>query len=118
MSAPRKLKKSETLEIRLPFPTKEAFMAQCRDEGVSASEALRGFIEGRLDGRAARPSRRLTHLVVGAVIAAAVGAVALPSLARPLAQDLVSRLAFERLDANHDGVISFDEYRHAQEAAR
>ena len=44
MSAPRKLKKSETLEIRLPYPTKLAFMARCQDAGVSASEALRGFI--------------------------------------------------------------------------
>jgi hypothetical protein len=117
MSAPRKLKKSETLEIRLPHPTKEAFMAQCRADGVSASEALRGFIEGRLEGPSMRPRRR-AHLVVGAVIAAAVGAVALPSLARPAAQDLVSRLAFERLDANHDGVISFDEYRQARRAPR
>src|SRR3954471_18840557 len=30
MSALRKLKKSETLEIRLPYPTKLAFMARCQ----------------------------------------------------------------------------------------
>ena len=28
-----RLKKSETLEIRLPHPTKLAFMASCRAEG-------------------------------------------------------------------------------------
>jgi hypothetical protein len=43
-----RLKKSETLEIRLPYPTKLAFMARCRDEGRSASEALRLFIDGHL----------------------------------------------------------------------
>ena len=31
---------------------------------------------------------------------------------------LVSRLAFERLDANHDGVVTFAEYRRAQTAAK
>ena len=41
MSEPRKLKKSESLEIRIPYPTKQAFMARCRDGGRSASEALR-----------------------------------------------------------------------------
>ena len=41
-------KKSETLEIRLPHEAKQAFMARCRDEGVSASQALRGFIEAQI----------------------------------------------------------------------
>ena len=56
-------------------------MARCRDEGRSASEALRGFIDGELD--APRPGGRgLGRILVGAAIAAAMGAVALPSLAR------------------------------------
>jgi hypothetical protein len=122
MSAPRKLKKSETLEIRLPYPTKLAFMARCQETGVSASEALRGFIDGELAPPA--PTRRKApRLIIGGLIAAAVGAIAVPSLAGPavakgLARDLVSRVAFERIDANHDGVISFAEYRAAREAAR
>jgi hypothetical protein len=38
--------------------------------------------------------------------------VALPSLARPAdpAHDLLRRVAFAHLDANHDGVVSLDEY--------
>ena len=40
MASPRPPKKSESLEIRLPFDTKQAFMARCRDEGVTASEAV------------------------------------------------------------------------------
>lgn len=121
MSAPRKLKKSESLEIRIPFPTKQAFMARCQAEGVSASEAVRGFIDERLSP--AEPTlRKAPRLVIGGLIAAAVGAIAVPSLAGPavaagLARDLVSRVAFERIDANHDGVISYAEYRRARASA-
>jgi hypothetical protein len=92
-SVARPLKKSETLEIRIPYSTKTAFMARCRDDGSSASEALRKLIDQHLADEAAaarapaRPAlfggRRLPHLLAGALIAAAVGAVAVPSLARP-----------------------------------
>src|SRR5258708_39066522 len=118
MSAPGKLKKSETLEIRIPYPTKLAFMARCQAEGVSASEAVRGFIDGRLEP-VAIAKRKAPRLLIGGLIAAAVGAIAVPSLAGPavaagLAHDLVSRVAFERIDTNHDGVISYAEYRRAR----
>lgn len=121
----RPLKKSETLEIRLPYPTKLAFMARCREEGRSASEALRGFIDGELEGRAKsapQPARaRLTpKIAIGTLIAAAVGAVALPSLARTdqraafdcLARDhaAIGAADFARLDADHDGHISYAEF--------
>src|SRR5205809_809617 len=56
MSERTKLKKSESLEIRLPYPTKQAFMARCRDDGRSASDAMRGFIDYHL----ARDARRAT----------------------------------------------------------
>ena len=120
-SAPRRLKKSESLEIRIPYPTKQAFMARCQADGVSASEALRGFIDGQL-APATAPRRKAPRLVIGALIAAAVGAIAAPTLAGPavaagLARDLVSKVAFERIDANRDGVISYAEYRAARDRA-
>jgi hypothetical protein len=124
MTTPR-LKKSETLEIRLPYPTKLAFMARCRDEGRSASEALRHFIDGHIETQ--KPARRPLllgggRLLIGALIAAAMGAVALPSLARPSLRAEFDRLAADpaagitaadlaRLDANHDGKVSFEEFR-------
>jgi hypothetical protein len=124
MTVPR-LKKSETLEIRLPYPTKLAFMARCRDEGRSASEALRHFIDGHIETQ--KPARRPLllgggRLLIGALIAAAMGAVALPSLARPSLRAEFDRLAADpaagittadlaRLDANHDGKVSFEEFR-------
>jgi hypothetical protein len=129
LSQPR-LKKSETLEIRLPYPTKLAFMARCRDEGRSASEALRLFIDGHLDDAPAPrpvPHRIPGRLLAGALIAAAMGAVALPSLAHPNLHAEFDRLAtgpghaisladFARLDADHDGKISFEEFRAGYEA--
>ena len=96
-------KKSETLEIRLPHALKQAFMARCRDEGRSASEGLRSFIEQAV----AEPPRRAPHWRWAAVGLAAVslGAGAAPSLARP---SLPAQ--FARLDADHDGHLSLDEF--------
>lgn len=108
-------KKSESLEIRIPYPTKQAFMARCRDEGRSASEVLRDLIEARLieeTAEVAKAARRRFRLIAGALVALAVGAVAVPSLARA-PHEAQSRRAFERLDTDHNGVVSYQEYRRA-----
>ena len=103
-----KLKKSESLEIRIPFPTKQAFMARCRAEGRSASEALREMIEGRL--QPAPPRLRWRRLVAG-LLAAGMAAVAVPSLAR------TPHGEFGRLDVDGDGRITTAEF-HAFDADR
>lgn len=95
-------KKSETIEIRLPYAAKQAFMADCRARGRTASEALRGFIDTRIGGD---ERRRRWRLAAGALIAMAVAAGAVPSLARPAARD-----AFARMDRNGDGVVSQAEF--------
>jgi hypothetical protein len=101
-------KKSETLEIRLPHGLKQAFMARCRDQGRPASETLRAFIEQAV-AEPDRPGRRLpkTRLRWAGVALAAAGlaAVAAPSLARPSLPD-----QFARLDLNHDGQLSLQEF--------
>jgi hypothetical protein len=122
MSEPRRLKKSETLEVRIPYPTKQAFMARCRADGVSASEAVRGFIDRRLAPAPKAGPRKGLRLAAGLMAAAAAGAMALPSLARPgpvsdfARLDLngdgkVSVAEFARLDRDGDGKVSFEEYR-------
>lgn len=100
------MKKSETLEIRIPYPTKQAFMARCQAEGRTASETVRELIDHRLSPHTAiREPRRLPQIVAAVVIAATVGAAAAPALARAT---LATR--FEALDANHDGLLTPAEF--------
>lgn len=112
MTSPKSPKKSETLEIRLPYAAKTAFMARCRADGRTASDAVRGFIEQELQQpRRLSRSRALRwgQALAAAVAGLALGAVAAPSLAHPAAG---SRAAFDQLDHNHDGVLSFEEFHH------
>lgn len=39
-------KRSESLEIRLGHSAKQAFMEACREQGVTASEVVRAYVEG------------------------------------------------------------------------
>ena len=96
-------KKSETLEIRLPHALKQAFMDRCRQDGRSASEALRAFIERDLTAPVRR-TPRLRWAAIG-LVAAGLAGVAAPSLARP---SLPAQ--FARLDADHDGRLSLQEF--------
>ncbi len=114
MSAHRQPKKTETLEIRLSHEEKQAFMARCRTEGLTASEAVRGFISGR----AVRSPKRKTGLgwTVAAALGAglAVGAVAAPSLAQSASRAVHvtdQQAVFARMDRNGDGVISLAEFQ-------
>ena len=105
MTRPSSSKKSETLEIRLPFSTKERFMARCREDGRSASGAVRGFIEDQIEGRGRSMRSRVWQFAVAAAAGLVLGAVAAPSLAKASGQT-----AFEQLDANGDGVLTQFEY--------
>jgi hypothetical protein len=109
MAASKPPKKSETIEIRLSYEAKAAFMAHCRRERRTASEALRLFIDGRLDPRAdVRRRAPSWRIVLAGMIGAALGlGAAAPSFAHA-AQN--SKAAFDRLDRNHDGVLSYREF--------
>jgi hypothetical protein len=114
MAGPHRLKKTETIELRLPYAMKQAFMARCRASGASASEALRGFIADYVDGRTGASARRGRKIATPARLAvlagALLGAAALagPSMARPSLP-----AAFARMDLDHDGQISFAEFSRA-----
>jgi len=110
MTRQRSPKKSETIEIRLPYATKTAFTARCRIEGRTVSDAVRGFIDRDLAQSLPAKASRLRgwSILAAATAGLALGAAAAPSLAEPR---LPSEAAFIQLDKNHDGVLSFAEFR-------
>jgi hypothetical protein len=130
MSQARPAKKSECLEIRLPYAAKDAFMEHCRQEGRSASESLRAYIDSQIEPPPPQPAVALPRrkgrlaLILGAVAACGLAGAALPSLAHPgtasremlnaapdsALRNSLLRAQFNRLDDNHDGRIDFTEF--------
>jgi len=110
MAANRPPKKNGTIEIRLPDAAKTAFMERCRQDDQTASEAIRAFIAERLDAPVLPPQRPVSwRVAIAALIGALMGiGIAAPSLAHARQN---SRMAFDQLDRNHDGVLSYAEYR-------
>lgn len=54
-------KKSEMLEVRIPHSKKEAFKAACEAEGITASHAVRSFIDAYLKRSRRMKLKRLTE---------------------------------------------------------
>jgi hypothetical protein len=111
MAASKPPKKNGTIEIRLSDEAKTAFMERCRREERTASEAIRMFIDDQLSQRPGLRQRRVPgwRIAVAALVGAALGVgVAAPSLARTVQN---TRPAFDRLDRNHDGVVTYEEFR-------
>ena len=104
-------KKDDTLEVRLPQETKQAFMERCKAEGSTASDTVRGFIEGHLAKplSAKEPAFYRPAASFAAIAAFAAVGIALftptPSRAAP---DLKSM--FQEMDTNKDGKVSETEF--------
>ncbi|HEX8126396.1 MAG TPA: ribbon-helix-helix protein, CopG family [Allosphingosinicella sp.] len=112
MASSKFTKKNDSIEIRLPDETKAAFREKCRQEGRTASDAVRSFIEEQLDPRGPEQRRRRSIWRIGAALAAGAvlgGGLAAPSIA---ASSDSSRSAFHALDRDGDGALSYDEFRY------
>lgn len=118
----QRVKKSETLEVRIPHETKQAFLTACREDGTTASEVVREQVQTYLDARERPPleadkrtlfmtlpsnvRRYAPRVAAGGALAIGLTALAvLPSAATP---DIKAQ--FARLDVNADGVLSVEEF--------
>lgn len=118
---PRRVKKSETLEVRIPYETKQAFLTACREDGTTASEVVREQVQSYLDARerSSQQEKRTNVMYLpqnvrrygSRVAAGGIAAMGLTALAvLPSAADPDFKAQFTRLDANGDGVLSVDEF--------
>lgn len=111
MPSARPPKKSEAIEVRLSHAAKTAFMARCQRDNRTASEAIRLFIDAQIRGERGSQRKRLPHwrtlAAVAVGMALGMGAAA-PSLAHATQ---TSRAVFDQLDRNHDGVLTYQEFR-------
>jgi hypothetical protein len=111
MASAKFTKKNDSIEVRLPDETKAAFRQKCRREGRTASEAVRTFIDEQLEPRAGVRRRRRSLWRFGAAVAAGAvlgGGLAAPSIA---ASADSSRSAFQALDRDRDGALTYEEFR-------
>ena len=112
MASARFTKKNDSIEIRLPDETKAAFREKCRSEGRTVSDAVRSIIDEQLEPLGSASRRRKSLWRIGAAVA--VGAVLGGGLAAPsiAASADGSRAAFQTLDRNRDGALTYDEFQH------
>ena len=108
-------KKSEMLDVRLPYGMKQALVEACRKQGVTVSDTVRGLFseyvsaaqagetQPKLKGIAMKIAKN-PRKTLGMTLAAALSAVVF--LAQPSVAD---DALFESFDTNEDGVIDADE---------
>ena len=111
MASAKFTKKNDSIEIRLPDETKAAFREKCRREGRTASDAVRSFIDEQLEPRARVRRRRRSLWRFGLAVAAGAvlgGGIAAPSIAASADN---SRSAFQALDRDRDGALTYQEFR-------
>ncbi len=118
----RKEKKSESLDIRLPFEQKREFMEATRKQGETASQALRRYIAAYIEeARLAEQPNTVQEITmtlarhrfktIATAAGAALGVFSVSAL--PSAADST---AFDALDKNKDGMITEGEILPGQDA--
>ncbi len=107
-------KQSESLEVRLGFAAKRAFMEACREKGMTASEVVRDFVATYPVRPARRPWARLPtqlteypmNLTLTAMLAASLAASTLLPIQSATADREDPERSFAQLDGDSDGYFS------------
>ena len=112
MNGSREPKKSETLEVRLPYEVKSALMDKARAEGRSASDVMRESIDSYLADRTKEKSNMLITAWKPLAVAGTAAAAILWSALAPVPSQANPNLkaVFQTLDRNRDGAITLDEF--------
>lgn len=116
----KKPKKSETLEVRVPWRLKQDFMARARREGRSASEVIRDLMQDYVRRPAQRTTPQTLETAMTAIrkrpragFAAILGAAGMSALLAgtiPAGAASDFRAQFESLDLNGDGIVTLEEF--------
>lgn len=118
----RKEKKSESLDVRLPYSVKTAFMAATKRKGETASEAVRRFIETYIEEaeyetvtplwrETATTVRKnpLKSLAAASAVASAMTMTALPAAAIEAGYNTSSEIVNPTRDAEKQDIPVKDE---------
>lgn len=99
-------KKSETIEVRVSYSEKLAFMDACKKAGTTASHAIRDYMNDFLSPEGVRTTKkRHLTLTIGALSFVAI--ITALVLSVPTAQQpTTSEQVLAYFDRNHDGYIS------------
>lgn len=122
----RQEKKSETLEIRLSYSNKREFMAQCAQNGATASHVIRNFV-GSYISRS--DDKSFTDAFLGSVgfvkfkrtltvltLAVGISLSQLSIIASPQGS-AETRTVLASMDTNHDGFLTATDARDETRAA-
>jgi Ca2+-binding EF-hand superfamily protein len=112
MTERRREKKSESIEVRVPYELKQEFMQRAAQEGISASDLIRRFMADYL-APASKESRPMyVTALKPAALASAMAAAAVFTLASPSVVQATPDLkaVFDRFDGDKSGAISAAEF--------
>lgn len=102
-------KKSETIEVRVSYSEKLAFMEACKQAGTTASHAIRGYIGNVLDPANTHQSRRarMWTAIGFATIVSLVGVIVWQS--QQDSQPTTGERILSALDLDRDGRLSMQD---------
>lgn len=102
-------KKSETIEVRVSYSEKQAFMDACKETGTTASAAIRTHISAAVDPAIMREKRRNQLALLTLIFALAASALYFATKPAPLQPLSNSAQVMSYFDRDQDGLISLDD---------